>query len=573
MNHYFSCFLGGTAIAAVVIVQPACIAAKTPQAIADGAMPSTVQINPEKGGGGSGVIFNREGNNYSVLTCIHVINDKKRPGFDRPGLSVRANDGKIYPLTSIKRLGTIETSDLAIVTFTSSIEYPTVNLANSDQAVIGSQIFVIGYPGIGGRLNVDRGAMFVSGFVTSRQVKGSRGFEPYTLRYNAPTWGGMSGGPVFDVDGRVIGIHGLGLKEQVASGKPEKTGINAAVPINLFLALRSQQQGIANVAIDNTPSTDKPKERLSNPKSATDFVAKGAVQREQGDKSQAIDAYSKAISLDPNYADAYYQRGNARYDQGDKQGAFADYDQAIKANPELANAYYQRGVVRHNLGNKQAALADFDKYLSLLPEDAQAYNTRGRIRRELGNAQGAFEDFDTVVRLLPDEPRAYYNRGLARSMLRDKQGTLEDFNQAIALDPDWAVAYNTRAIHRRRLGDRQGAMADFSQIIRLEPDNATAFFNRGLVRRDLGDKQGAIADLQTAAKLFQLTGKTANYKTALEKIATIEAILNTPNVQPESAVDSNQPTTPDQVEPSAVDPDQPTTQDEVESEPADGIVW
>lgn len=472
MNHYFSSvpciFLGGTAIA-VVIIQPACIAAKTPQAIADAGMPSTVQINPETGGGGSGVIFNREGNNYSVLTCIHVINDKKRPGFDRPGLAVRANDGNIYPLTSIKRLGTVETSDLAIVTFTSSVEYPTVNLANSDQAVIGSQIFVIGYPGIGGRLNKDRGAMFVNGFVTSRPSQGSRGFEPYTLRYNAPTWGGMSGEPVFDVDGRVVGIHGLGLKEQVAEGKPQKTGINAAVPINLFLARRSQQQGIANVAIDNTPSTDKPKERLNNPKSASDFVAKGAVKGEQGDKSQAIDAYTKAISLDPNYADAYYQRGNARYDQGDKQGAFADYNQAIKANPDLANAYYQRGVVRHNLGDKQAALADFDKYITLAPEDAQAHNTRGRIRRELGDAQGAFEDFDTVVRLLPDEARAYYNRGLARSMLRDKQGTLEDFDQAIKLDPNWAVAYNTRAIHRRRLGDREGAIEDFSQIIRLEP--------------------------------------------------------------------------------------------------------
>ena len=92
-----------------------------------------------------------------------------------------------------------------------------------------------------------------------------------------------------------------------------KTGFNAAVPINMFTALQSQiVQNTPKIEVDNNPSTDKPAERLSNPQVASDFVAKGSVVRAQGNKPEAINAYTQAIDLDPQYADAYYQRGTAR---------------------------------------------------------------------------------------------------------------------------------------------------------------------------------------------------------------------------------------------------------------------
>lgn len=541
-----SSLLTGTAtVAALVISQSTGIAAKSAQEIAQIAIPITVQINPEKGGGGSGVIVNRRGNTYTVLTCIHVLEFTKIPGFNRPGLSVRTHDGKTYPLTNIQNLGNIENSDLAIVTFSSSVDYPVAKLANSDQAVIGAQIFVFGYPALEGKLNSARDFEFVPGFVTSRPSKGSpKGFEPYTIRYNAVTKGGMSGGPVFDVDGRVVGIHGYGGQEEAAGGIQVKTGFNAAVPINTFAVHPSQTaQSVPKIEVDNKPSTDKPAQRLSNPKSPSDFVAKGVVESDRGDESQAIDAYTQAINLDPKYADAYYQRGNARYDQGDPQGALADYTQAISLNPDYANAYFQRGIIRFNQGDKQGALADLNEYISLSPNDIQAYYSRGVIRRGLGDSQGTFEDFDSVVRLAPDDARAYYNRGLARSGLRDPQGTLADFEQALRLEPNWTTVYNNRAILRRRMGDKQGAIADLGEVLRLAPNDATAYFNRGLVRRDLGDQHGAIADLQSAADLFEQKGDTSNYQKALQKIQGIQATLdNTRSQQPEPAVDSSQPT-------------------------------
>jgi tetratricopeptide (TPR) repeat protein len=575
MSLYFSRFdfsssllAGTTTVAALVIFQPAVLAAKSPQEIAQIGIPVTVQVNPridpDVKDGGSGVIINRQGNIYTVLTCNHVVN--------MPGpLTIRTPDGNSYAATIQERLKkSPDNIDLALITFSSEKDYPVATLANSDP-VIGANIFVFGFPAQDKKFGANRDFEFSPGYVTSRPSNAPYG---YTLRYNAVSKGGMSGGPVFDVDGRVVGIHGNGSiavtqgkgKTKTESGAEipsnfevaVKTGFNAAIPINTNLA--RIRQGAASVAVDNSPSTDKPAERLNNPQSPSDYVAKAAVAQEQGNKSQAIESYTQAINRDPNLADAYYHRGNARYDQGDKKGALEDYTKVISLKPDYANAYYQRGVIRFNQGSQKEALEDFNQYISYSPDDLEAYYSRGVIRRELRDYQGMFDDFDQVVRLAPDDARAYYNRGIARSMLRNTQGTLEDFNEALRLDPSSTAIYNTRAIFRSRQGDREGAIADFSEIIRLDPKDGAAYFNRGVVRRRLGARQEAMEDLQTAANLFQQQSDTNNYQKALEELRSLQSTPSVPATQqPEPAGNSDQPT-----------PDEAPTQ---QSEPSGDSSW
>jgi len=506
-------FLAAAAtVATLVIIQPTVLAAKSPTEIGQVAEKVTVQINAqeEDSWGGSGVIVGRQGNTYTVLTCIHVLESNKFKGVNLTDLSVRTYDGQVYPLTIVKKLGTVDNPDLAIVSFTSSTSYPLATPGNSDQTKPGANIYVYGYPAKVNKIKEARTYEFVTGVVKERPSRGYPKFEAYTLRYTAPTLGGMSGGPVFDVDGRVIGIHGQGDQATLDGGIRLKTGINAGVPINIYEKVRSQiALNIPSAPVDNTPSTDNPEARLNNPQSAGDYYAKGVVQDRPGNSSKAIDAYTQAIKRDPNYADAYYRRGNARLDQNDKQGAIADYTQAINLKPDYANAYFQRGVIRYNDGDQQAALEDFNQYVSLAPKDAQGYYSRGVIRRALGDIQGTLADFDQIVSLVPNDPSAYYNRGVIR----------------------------------RDLGDPQGTLTDFDQVVRLVPQDPSAYYNRGVMRRDLGDRQGAIQDLQTSANIYQQQGNTNQYQKAMQVIQRIQASPDIPKPQEAApARDSGQPT-------------------------------
>lgn len=72
---------------------------------------------------------------------------------------------------------------------------------------------------------------------------------------------------------------------------------------------------------------------------------------------KAIEAYTKAIALNPNYAKAYNNRGLVYDKKGQYDRAIEDFNRAIALNPNYAEAYNNRGIAyakkaRHSYGNE-----------------------------------------------------------------------------------------------------------------------------------------------------------------------------------------------------------------------------
>jgi tetratricopeptide (TPR) repeat protein len=95
-----------------------------------------------------------------------------------------------------------------------------------------------------------------------------------------------------------------------------------------------------------------------------------------------IDYYTKAIELDPGYADAYYNRGNAYAGEGLYEEAIADYTRYIELDPMYADAYYNRGQCYHWIGRDERALSDYNKACSLGHENG--CNNYNVLRKRLG---------------------------------------------------------------------------------------------------------------------------------------------------------------------------------------------
>ena len=113
----------------------------------------------------------------------------------------------------------------------------------------------------------------------------------------------------------------------------------------------------------------------------------------------AMDAYTKAIELDPTYAVAYNNRGYAKHKLGQHAAALTDLDRAIELDPTLATAYDSRGEVKHKLGQHAAALTDLDRAIELNPTYAIAYNNRGNTKESLGRITEAREDYQEALAL------------------------------------------------------------------------------------------------------------------------------------------------------------------------------
>ena len=79
------------------------------------------------------------------------------------------------------------------------------------------------------------------------------------------------------------------------------------------------------------------------------------------DYTSAISDYTKAIELDPQYADAYNNRGASKGRLKDYQGAIADFTKTIEINPQYVDAYLNRGVARELVNDLEGACRDWRK--------------------------------------------------------------------------------------------------------------------------------------------------------------------------------------------------------------------
>ena len=231
-----------------------------PKAIAQITLPQveafTVRIDrPSKPGiaaaGGSGVLVKQMGNEYSVLTNCHVI--KGIPGTYT--LWINGNDRYPVSITEPNRFCHSRV-DLAVLTFTSTQRYSIASLRpERDLKVLvteATSITAAGFPNPYDGSGTRSGLLFnpIGGALVQIQNDVANGYE---LVHNIPTLDGMSGGPIFDAQGKLIAINGQTLRS--SAGRAE-TYYYAAIPIHYY----TDWQGISTpVTPRQTPQTPTPR--------------------------------------------------------------------------------------------------------------------------------------------------------------------------------------------------------------------------------------------------------------------------------------------------------------------------
>ncbi|MFS8119845.1 MAG: trypsin-like peptidase domain-containing protein, partial [Microcoleus sp.] len=172
---------------------------------------------------GSGVIIERQGENYTVLTANHVVAKTTGQCF------IKTPDGMSYKLYEARL---VPRTDLAVLQFQSKQNYAVAQAGSSVNLRPGATIYFAGYPSPG-QVDTKRSYRFEEVRVTSR-VQGAN--EGYELSYSGNALPGMSGGPVLDGTGRLVGIHGRAEVREIQGAVG-----NYGVPFEIFLAKESQR--------------------------------------------------------------------------------------------------------------------------------------------------------------------------------------------------------------------------------------------------------------------------------------------------------------------------------------------
>ncbi len=114
----------------------------------------------------------------------------------------------------------------------------------------------------------------------------------------------------------------------------------SSLPSSLSSSPDNSPSGILGQSLSSVQTARKSKDQWFN---------EGRTYHQAQQYQKAIDAYSRAIALDPSYVWAYYNRGNAYSDLKQYKEAVADYDRALALDPSLDLAKTKRAGVRHLL--------------------------------------------------------------------------------------------------------------------------------------------------------------------------------------------------------------------------------
>ena len=198
---------------------------------------------------GSGFIIDAKG---IVVTNNHVIQGAE-------DIMVTVNGEKEY---EAKIIGADPLSDLAVLEIQSKDKFVPVKFGNSDKARIGDWVIAIGNPyGFGGTVT--------AGIISARNRSiGLSRYEDY-IQTDASINQGNSGGPLFDMNGDVIGINTAIL------GQSGSIGIGFSIPsnsakkvINQLIEFGETKRGWLGVRIQNVTKEIADVEKLDKPRGA-----------------------------------------------------------------------------------------------------------------------------------------------------------------------------------------------------------------------------------------------------------------------------------------------------------------
>ncbi|MBC6423922.1 MAG: trypsin-like peptidase domain-containing protein [Hormoscilla sp. SP12CHS1] len=377
----------------------------SPEAMPGDAMPSTVSpiadvmneiarqitvLIQGKKGNGSGFIIAKQGNTYTVLTNEHVVRGKNE-------FEIVTPDGARYPVTNNEEnVRTLVGVDLAVVQFDSDKDYRVARLGNYDlrerftNLTQDRYVFVSGWPGSD---NGQFSRLFTAGLLFNKTLGLWLAKDSYSLTYGyglvytniaKPE---VSGGPVLDVSGRVVGIHGRAEREfNLDARRNIYLGYSLGVPVRSFVNLATKV-GIApewlKIDTSSPPSlTEQEKDSIletlvaeAKPKDSNDAIdwlnyGNQLWRIDRGE--EAIAAFDRAIELMPSLYQVWYARGIA-LSYNEEQEAIESFDRAIQGKEYFGPAWRWRGIVLSSVKQYEDALASLEKAISLDRKDSAAH--------------------------------------------------------------------------------------------------------------------------------------------------------------------------------------------------------
>jgi len=222
--------------------------------------------------------------------------------------------------------------------------------------------------------------------------------------------------------------------------------------------------------------------------------------------TQQIKKYNWLIRLNPVPSN-YSLRANAFSNLKQYENAIKDISKAIDINPYYADFYKSRAFYYSGIENNDLAVKDYNSAIDLkfnLKDYYYLFLFRAQSLEDNKEYQLAINDYDIAIKNIPEAIEAYTGKGFCLFELKEYDGALSCYQKAIELDDKNYLAFYSRGELFYQLKKVDEALQDLNKALELRPttENSYLFLWLGVLYAVNGkENEKAMSFLQKAKEL------------------------------------------------------------------------
>ena len=225
------------------------------------------------------------------------------------------------------------------------------------------------------------------------------------------------------------------------------------------------------------------------PRLATYYRNLGFLLIFQKEYKEALEQFSKALDIFPDYGSCYSGEALAFLNLDDKAKALTRAREASRITPNDPIVSVNLGFVYINLGMVDEAIEEYKRFISVYPKSKEAHYNLGYAYAIKGNAKEAVAEFRQATKIDSEFAKAYNNIGYILWQKGSYAEAIIEFKKAVQLQFRYPSAHFNLALALMIQGRYLEARQEFEIVLALAPDDLVAANNLEELNRIIAKEQ------------------------------------------------------------------------------------
>ena len=245
-------------------------------------------------------------------------------------------------------------------------------------------------------------------------------------------------------------------------------------------------------------------ERAASASEGEQLYISALVAASENDQAAQLDALERLVAMFPQDERTHVQLGNFLTGQQDFSGAVQQFSRATEINPEFAGAYNSLGYAHRSLDDLDSALVAFEEYVALIPDEANPYDSLAELQMEMGNYDASIDNYRKALEINPYFAASYQGITINHSLKGEPELAQEAADQMLAAARNFAERQGAmfRVVTSHLFAGNTAAAMEICEVMRAEAGVEGNHAALGGIAEYMGDIMMVAGDTMKAEEYF-----------------------------------------------------------------------